>query len=337
MSRSPLHRVLVVGVGSIGERHLRFFGRTGRADVGLVEVNAAVRDTVAARYGVTRSFAELEAALAAGFEAAVVATPAHLHVPVATRLAEAGLDLLIEKPLSTGLDGIESLRRSVAERGGIAAVAYNYRAMAPLAALRDAVVSGRFGRALEIVACCGQHFPFYRPAYREIYYRDRATGGGAVQDALTHVLNAAEWTVGPAQRLVADAAHLALEGVDVEDTVHVLARHAGVLASYSLNQHQAPSEVTLTVVCERGTARFEAHENRWRWAVEPGAPWQDEPFAAVERDDAYLRQAELFLDARERKGTVACTLEEGLQTLRVNLAILASLDTGGWVEIGGVK
>ena len=90
MSRSPVHRVLVVGVGSIGERHLRCFGRTGRADVGLVEVNAAVRDTVAARYGVTRSFAELDVALAAGFDAAVVAT---LNLGAAI-FAEAALSFL---------------------------------------------------------------------------------------------------------------------------------------------------------------------------------------------------------------------------------------------------
>jgi predicted dehydrogenase len=51
-----------------------------------------------------------------------------------------------------------------------------------------------------------------------------------VQDALTHTINAAQWLVGNIDRVVADAAHLALEGVDVEDTVNVLARHGGVLA-----------------------------------------------------------------------------------------------------------
>ena len=40
---------------------------------------------------------------------------------------------------------------------------------------------------------------------------------------------------------------------------HVLARHDDVLANYSLNQHQAPNELTLTVVCERGTLRVELH------------------------------------------------------------------------------
>src|SRR5262245_45507622 len=193
MSRVPAHRVLLVGVGSIGERHLRCFGRTGRAELGFVEIDADLRHTVATRHGVMRAFGNLEDALTGGFDAAVVATPAHLHVAIATRLAEAGLDLLVEKPLSTGLGGIEPLRRVVAQEELTCAVAYNYRAMAPLAALRDAVRSGRFGRPIEVVACCGQNFPFYRPAYRDTYYRERATGGGAVQDALTHIVNAAEW------------------------------------------------------------------------------------------------------------------------------------------------
>ena len=74
-----------------------------------------------------------------------------------------------------------------------------------------------------------------------------------------------------------------LEGVAVEDTVHGLARHGDVLASYSLNQHQAPNEMTLTVVCERGVVRCEFHENRWRWATTPGEPWRDEPIAPLER------------------------------------------------------
>ena len=70
------------------------------------------------------------------------------------------------------------------------------------AAMKAALDSGRFGRPVQLVAVCGQHFPTYRPAYREIYYRDRATGGGAIQDAITHVLNLGEWLIGPVDRLL---------------------------------------------------------------------------------------------------------------------------------------
>ena len=148
----------------------------------------------------------------------------------------------MEKPLGTSLEGIETLRQSLGKRNLTAAVAYVYRANPILRAMKEAIAAGRFGRPVQVIAVAGQHFPAYRPAYREIYYRDRATGGGAIQDALTHVFNAAEWLVGPINRLLADAAHQVLEGVTVEDTVHVLARHGSVMGCYSLNQHQAPDE-----------------------------------------------------------------------------------------------
>ncbi len=43
--------------------------------------------------------------------------------------------------------------------------------------------------------------------YREIYYARWSTGGGAIQDALTHLINAAEYLVGPTNRVMADAAN----------------------------------------------------------------------------------------------------------------------------------
>lgn len=326
------HRVLVIGVGSIGERHLRCFQATGRCELAFVEVDGELRQTISRRYGV-RGFANLDEALSQRPSVAVICTPAHLHVPQATKLAEAGIHLLIEKPLSTSLDEIDRLRDTIERRGIVCSVAYVYRAHSVFAAMREAIASGRFGRPLALVAVSGQHFPTYRPAFREIYYKDRATGGGAIQDALTHVVNAGEWLVGPVTRLVADAAHLRLDGVSVEDTVHVLARHGDLLASYSLNQHQAPNENTITVVCERGTVRFEGHENRWRWMTTPGEAWHDEPHPALERDSLFVAQANQLLDAVEGNGPVACSLDEGLQTLRVNLAALASADGGGWQQI----
>lgn len=326
-------RLLVIGGGSIGERHVRCFQHTGRVDVLLCEIDQTVRETVSERYAVSRSFADLREALTASPDLALVCTPAHLHVPMATELLEAGIPTLIEKPLSTGLDGVHRLCRAAQEWNLTAAVAYVYRAHPALAAMQAAIRDKRFGEPLQIVAVFGQHFPYYRPAYREIYYNDRRTGGGAVQDALTHVLNAGEWLVGSVTALTADADHLRLEGVDVEDTVHVLARHGRVLGNYSLNQHQPANEGTITVVCEHGMARFEMHRHRWMWVAGPQDGWHVEPPWQLQRDDLFIRQAEAFLDAVDGRREPLCPLAEGVQTLRANLAVLASLESGTWQRI----
>lgn len=330
---SDRRSILIVGVGSIGERHLRCFAATGRVDLSLCEVNPTLRATIADRYGIASAFSRIEEALEAGPDAAVICTPAHLHISIATAAAQAGAHLLIEKPLSTGFGGLDVLQQECARRRLTVAVAYVYRAHPALTAMREAIRSGRFGEPVQIVATSGQNFPFYRPAYRDTYYRDRSSGGGAVQDALTHVINAGEWLVGPIDRLVADVDHLMLEGVTVEDTTHVLTRHGSVMGCFSLNQHQAPNEVTITAICRGGTARFEYHENRWRWMAEPGRQWHDEPGSTLERDTLFTRQAEAFLDAVDQSRPPLCTLDEAAQTLRVNLAILGSAAEGGWQSI----
>lgn len=323
------HRVLIIGVGSIGERHVRCFLATGRADVSIVETNESLAAEISRRYGV-QDFRDIEMALSQHTGAAVIATPAPWHVPQATTLLERGLHVLIEKPLSISLDGVSALGNLARQRALTVAVAYVYRSFPVLAAMRQALQSGRFGTPWQLTAVCGQHFPAFRPAYREIYYADRKTGGGAIQDALTHIINLGEWLVGPVDRLVADAAHLVLPGVDVEDTVHVLTRQGDVLGCYSLNQHQAPNESIITVVCDQGTLRCEIHNNRWLWMMQPAGEWHEEPFGPTERDAAFIAQANAFLDAIEGRTPVLCSLDEGAQTLRVNLAILESVERKTW-------
>ena len=76
--------VLIVGVGSIGLRHLRCFQSTGRARLSFCEVNRDLRAKVAKDCNVDRHYPDLESALADRFDAAVICTPANLHIPMAT-------------------------------------------------------------------------------------------------------------------------------------------------------------------------------------------------------------------------------------------------------------
>ncbi len=328
-----MKQILIIGGGSIGERHVRCFQKTGRADVILCDTNDDLRQRISALYRLSNSFASLDEALTEGCDGAVICTPAQLHVPMAQRLAERRIATLIEKPLSISVHGVADLLTAVNAHRLPVSVAYVTRQHPALIEMKNALDSDAFGRPVQVVYTGGQHFPFYRPAYRDIYYTKHETGGGAIQDALTHVMNTAEWIVGPVTRLVADAEHCVLDGVNVEDTVHVITRHEAVLGSFSLNQHQPVSESRLTVVCERGAARFEGHRSRWLSSSEPDGPWQVENEFTLERDDLFVRQAHAFLDQLDADAPPACTLDEALQTLKVCLAALDSVRTEQWVQI----
>ncbi len=329
-------RIVIIGVGSIGERHLRCFRRTGRVEAAICEPNDTLRRAIAERYDVVAEFGSVEEALAQKPDAAVIATPAHLHVPIGIQCAEAGLDLLIEKPLSTNLESVEQLKAALTRNDVTASVAYTYRAHPALRAMRNALKTGRFGKVLQISVTGGQHFPTYRPAYKHTYYSKHQTGGGAIQDMVPHLVNAVQWLAGPVETLFADAAHLKLEGVNVEDTVNLVARHGKTLVSYALNQHQAPNETTITAVCEFGTARFEYHQRRWRWMETPDAGWTDEEFD-LERDDLYVAQANAFLDCIEGHALPMCSIEEAEQTLRICLGALDCASNPPWRPVASIS
>ena len=137
-------RVLIVGVGSIGERHLRCFQQTGRVDLAVCERLVERRKAVAVQYGVAEVYGDVADAVDAGFDAAVIATPAHLHIPVSMRLAEAGCHLLIEKPVSTSMDGVADLVRVVEEKHLVSAVGYVHRAHPMMQKMKQALDAGRF-------------------------------------------------------------------------------------------------------------------------------------------------------------------------------------------------
>jgi predicted dehydrogenase len=325
--------ILVIGCGSIGERHLRCFQATGRAVVSACDANPALLGKIAGQYGVT-VFADLPAALSVGsFDGFVICTPAQSHLEIALTGLRHGAGLLIEKPLSTSLEKVPAVRDAIAKAGKFVGIAYVYHFMPWMQAARAVLSSGELGQPLHVSVTTGQHFPTFRPAYREIYYTRHETGGGAIQDALTHIANAVEWIIGPTTRLFCDAAHQSLEGVTVEDTVNLVARNGTAMVNYALNQFQAPNEMTMQIHCECGSVKIEGPEQRCGVFRRAANAWEWHQSAPLERDDIFIAQANAFLDELHGKPTALCSFEEAVQTLKFNLAALESARSGKAVEI----
>ncbi len=330
---SPTLSILVIGCGSIGERHLRCFQKTGRARVAVCDTNSKLLQEVAARYDVP-GFESLDAAQAAfPADAWIICTPAQTHLSLTLRGLAAGMHLLIEKPLAVDLAQVDEVRAALAKTDRHVAVAYVYHTMPWVQDVRQALLDGAIGEPKHATVVIGQHFPTFRPAYREIYYTRHETGGGAIQDALTHIANMMEWMLGPTDRLFCDAAHQVLDGVTVEDTVNVIARNGPTMVNYAMNQFQAPNEVDLRIHGESGSLAMQGHQRRWGVQKLGEADWTWNVHPAVERDDWFIRQAGYFVDGIEGKPSLLSTFEEAVQTLKFNIAALESAKTGRQVEV----
>ena len=115
-------RVAVAGAGAFGRNHLRVYRELETAGLGValaavVEPDSARAADAAANYAIP-VFSSVDELLSAGLDldAASVAVPTVHHHAVASALLEAGLDLLVEKPLAASLQEADGLLELAARR-----------------------------------------------------------------------------------------------------------------------------------------------------------------------------------------------------------------------------
>jgi predicted dehydrogenase len=116
-------RVAVVGAGDFGKNHVRVVRQSERADlVAVVDTNHARVSEVAAANGCA-ALSDLRE-LAGKVDAAVVAVPTSAHAEVAGSLLEAGIDVLVEKPMAEDLASADRLIRAAESHGRILQVGH---------------------------------------------------------------------------------------------------------------------------------------------------------------------------------------------------------------------
>jgi len=119
--------VAVVGVGAFGRNHARVYHELAEQDgnvelVGVVDADAARATSIAGEFG-AQAFTSVDD-LKGKVDAASVAVPTVQHLPVARALMQAGVDVLIEKPLATTLAEADELIRLAKQTGRVGQVGH---------------------------------------------------------------------------------------------------------------------------------------------------------------------------------------------------------------------
>ena len=321
---------LVIGVGSIGERHLRNLLRIDGVRCSFAEVNPAARERVAAEYKVQASYADYREADLSGFDAVVICTPTNLHVPIASDVVSAGTHVLVEKPLAMSLDGIDALKRLRDEKNVVVSVAFTLRTYPRFREIKQLVDSAELGAVRVVNFYAGQYWPRMRKDYPPRYAQKRETGGGAIPDHLVHLVNCMEWMFGPPDEVSAKQWRLGLDDIATEDTAFVTIRFPrGQVAQLGICLFQRDTNLRLQVIADAGTIQVGGDSDALEIFVDRTGQWTEGRAHASERDDVFRDQAQHFIDCIQGKAAPRCTVEEAEQTLRTVLAALESSDGDG--------
>ncbi|HEY3272829.1 MAG TPA: Gfo/Idh/MocA family oxidoreductase [Methanocella sp.] len=273
-----LKSIMIVGCGSIGQRHARNARKIGIRDIILCDLDMDRLKKFAKEIDTDLLFASYQEAVEKypDVEAAVIATPSGLHIQPAMFLAGHGIHLFVEKPLSSNLSGIDDLIELADRKRIVAMMGQSYRFHEGFLELKKLLDSEVLGKIQHVSYSGGQYLPDWHPDmdYRKEYAAQRRLGGGVILTSMSHSYDTVQWLFGDITRQVAWKSKLSDLEIDVEDSVFcLLMTDRGIIVQCEADFTLRENRHLMSIACERGQidADFVAQTIRI-WTIDDRKP-----------------------------------------------------------------
>ncbi len=340
MSAPPL-RIGIAGVGRMGRHHATNLAhRVVGAE--LVAACSPVADELAwARdsLGVAHGYTEYAQLLAhPGLDSVFLATPTTLHADQIVGALEAGKHVFSEKPLALNLDDCLRVEAVAAKRPRQIAMIGFVRRFDP--SYRDAfdkITAGAIGR------------PFLARSQTAdqndasgFFVRYAGASGGILLEMSVHDIDTVRWLLGAkgANRVFAAGTIAVHEGLrevgDVDNAVATIEFEGGEIASIYASRTMAHGHETLTEIvgtAGRLTVGQNPRVNRLEISDAYGVRNECTPTFYERFADAFLQEAQSFVDVVREHRPPPLTLADATEATRIGIAVTESLRSRRMVEV----
>ena len=339
-------KALFVGLGSIGQRHLRNLRQLKGASLDIIAYrqrrtgpmldneNNVINDrTIVEKYGV-REVDSLDVALSEKPDVVFVTNPSSMHVEVAIKAAKSGCHLFIEKPLGIERSGVEELARLVDQKQLVVLVAYQLRFHPGLQKINNWLRKRRIGRLVSAHIVNGEYLPQFHvyEDYRIGYAAQKKLGGGCLFTQI-HEFDYIYSLFGKPRRMFSVGGKISDLEIDVEDAVSLLMEYKfsdGIFpVTLCLDFIQLPPERTCTIIGTEGRIVWNIGKGDLR-LVTRGEVEDTEiyDFSHLDRNDLFIKELDHFLDCVSNKSHTVVDIYSGAGSLDMALAAHKSLETG---------
>lgn len=203
-------KILMIGLGSIGQRHVRNIRRLYGDSVEIIayrvrRLQQTFSDTMQIREGVNleeehniTSFSDLDEALNQKPDVAFITNITAKHMECAIKCAKAGCDIFLEKPVSDRLEGFSELQKIADEKKIIIFMGYQNRYHPAIKKLREYLDADKIGRLITVdAAFCERLITMHTyEDYSTTYMARSEMGGGPVLNLQIHDIDILQWLFG---------------------------------------------------------------------------------------------------------------------------------------------
>ena len=323
--------MLVLGAGSVGKRHMSNFAALG-CKLSAMDPLPERLSEASEQVNLVRSYTDTAKALqdSSLFDGVIVASPPKYHVQQCLEFIEKDVPILLEKPISPFLQDGLSLNEKIAKnKAARILMGYTYRWWPPLRELKKELRSRGEGRILHAQFVMSAHLADWHPweRYQDFFMSSKELGGGALLDE-SHFLDLMVWFFGLPEWVFAKVEKISSLEIETDDNVDMLAGYEdGLRVSMHLDLYGRPHEKYILIEGENGTIRWSFEPNIIQFSCNIQPVWQTRKFE-YERNDMFVEVAREFLQVIAGKLEMSCTLQDGLEVLRIIEACRRSSDTG---------
>jgi len=314
--------VLVVGCGSIGQRHARLIGE--REDLSLWICDTVEENLVATQEAtrVEKVFTDYEVGLGEKPDMVWVCTPNRMHAPVAIDALHAGADVFCEKPLADTVEAAQAIADAVEQTGKTFMLGYSLRWNPGYQFIGSAIQSGKIGTPIGgRVRLHGYHsLECARTNYR-------ASERAALLLDYSHEIDALRWFLGDVVEAQAFATTMGNREKIIEPNIvaGILRFAGGQVATLQIDYVQRPDAREIDIFADDGMLHYNTNDGFVRCYTGQTGDFEDVP-GSLPRDDYYRNEIQSFFDAVDGTGPAVVTVQDGLEVVKTVFALVESYE-----------
>ena len=332
MKQIVLKKILIIGLGSIGRRHLHIV-KGLRPDLEIIVLRLKNSHTVSEEVLANKVIFSLDDAIAEAPGAAVISTPANTHADIAKALLEKGIPVLVEKPVTNNLQEALELKQINDRTAGKIFVGYCLRYDPNAIKFMSLLSENAIGEILNINIECGSYLPEWRPEsdYRKSVSSRQELGGGVLLE-LSHELDYARWFFGEIKSVYSQYSNSNTLEIDVEDQADLLlTTETNKVINLHLDFNTHAARRHCIVRGSEGDLIWDAIQKKVTLkSLGNGQEYAED----YDRDFLYQQQMKDFIESIEQNGDPKISIEDGLQVLKMIDAARRSNDSGRMIPIG---
>lgn len=326
-------KIAVIGYGSIGKRHVSNLLRISNVEI-IICTKQKIKNPSIKKIKIVKSISDC---LKEKPDIGIISNESSHHVKVAIKLANAGMDLFIEKPLSNSLIGTKELLRIIRKKNLITQMGCQFRFHKCIKEIKQLISNKKLGKIISVRSECGSFLPDWHPYedYSKSYAAREELGGGVVLTNI-HEIDYLYWFFGNVSKVFSVTGKHSELRISADDLcAGILEFENNVIAELHLDYFQKPDFRSCKIIGTKGTVIWDSNTNNVMLFDNKKNEWiKILKWNRYDRNLMFKEEIIHFLHCvKKRKTTINPVEKDGIDTLKIALATIKSSKSRKMIDV----